>query len=118
MGNPGTCFFSLASDTAFMTNLSNLTDDVKLRWKGSIEDTWQALESLAHDDTLKLPQSIAAPALKALREEEMQGLAAAICRPDAAVVAILNKCNPTKENWDLYDTYQSELKYTHIKNIK
>jgi hypothetical protein len=46
------------------------------------------LESLAHGVTLELPQSIAAPALKALREEEMQGLAVAICRLEAAVVAI------------------------------
>lgn len=84
--------FSVASDIAFVTTLSNLIDDdVKLRWKGCTDDIWHALVSLFHDTSLELPLRIAAPALKSLREEEMQGLAVAICRLEAAVVAISSK---------------------------
>lgn len=77
---------SLASDIALVKNLSNLMeDDVKLRCKGITDDIWHELVSLFHDAALQLSPRIAAPALKSLREEEKEGLTAAICRPEAAV---------------------------------
>lgn len=90
---------------------------MKLRWKGCTDDTWQALESLAHDVTLVLAHSIAAPALKALCEEEMQGLAVTICRLEAAVVAILNNWNLTEENRDLDDASKIRTKVNTHKHI-
>lgn len=96
--------FSLAPAIAFVTNLSIFRDDdVKLWWKGCADAIWHALESLVHEASLKLPLSIAALDTKALREEDMQGLAVAICRLEAAVVAIFNKWNLTKENKDLHN---------------
>ena len=69
--------------------------------KGWIYDIWEPLASLAHEAPSELAPRIAAPALTILREEEMQGLAVAIWRPEAAVAAILNKLNFLEENRDL-----------------
>jgi len=102
IGNPDTGLLSLDSDIAFVTALFNLTeDDMKVLWKGWIDDIWEPLASLAHDAPLELAPRIAAPALTTLWEEEMQGLAVAIWRPEAAVAAILDKNNFLEENWDL-----------------
>jgi hypothetical protein len=102
IGNPDTGLLSLDSDIAFVTTLFNLTeDDMSVLLKGWIYDIWEPLASLAHEAPLELAPRIAAPALTILREEEMQGLAVAIWRPEAAVAAILDKNNFLEENWDL-----------------
>lgn len=110
IGKPVIGLFSLASDIALVTTLSNLLeDDVKPSWKGCTDDMWHALVSLFHGAALELPPRITAPDLKSLQEEKTEGLTAAICRLGAAVVAISNKWDLALENRDPHEIRASML---------
>lgn len=86
MANPDAGLLSPASDIAFVTNLLNFAGlDVKERLKFRVEDTWQALDNLVHDPSLKLALMFATPAVNNFRAEEREGLAAVICKLEAAI---------------------------------
>lgn len=104
MHKPESGLFSLASDIALVTTLLNLEeDDVRLLWKSCADEIWHALASLLQEATLVLPPRNVVHPLKSLLEEEIQGLAAAICRLDAAVVAIWTNRNLAGENRNLHE---------------
>lgn len=86
-----------------------MEDEVKVRWNDCIDDIWQALETFVHDVALEFVWNIVALSLTALWEEEMQGLAAAIWRLEAAVVAIFNNWKLAEENRDLHSPKTSDL---------
>lgn len=94
MESPDAGLLSPVSDVALVTALSNFAgEDVKVRLKCWADDTWQALESLAHDAANDLRPIFATFPLKIFRAEKIQGFDAVICKLEAAAAAIFNLYN-------------------------
>lgn len=91
MGKTDAGLFSLTSVFALVAKFLKLAEfDLKFCWKCFTDDTWRELASLTHDDSLDLTRTLATADLNMLWVKKMEGLAAVICRPEAATPTILN----------------------------
>ena len=97
-GNPGSGLFSLASAIALVTTFSNLAGVETDVWKnGCVDDKCEELVSLDQAPLLTLVEKDVVLDIIILREEEMHGLAVAMCMLGVAVAAISSSLI-TKQN--------------------